>query len=143
MSLLTLVRHAQASFFADHYDQLSTLGERQAVELGSHWCRQLRTFDEVYVGPRKRQQHTAALIAETYRKAGLPFPEPVPLPEFDEYDLAGILQQIAPQLVSQNPEFARHVESYKQSEADRDRERTFHDASGLRHPGNESEGLSS
>jgi broad specificity phosphatase PhoE len=125
MSLLTLVRHAQASFFAEHYDQLSALGEKQAIELGSYWCRTNRIVDEVYVGPRRRQQHTADLIAECYRKAGLPFPVPVPLPELDEYDLAGILQQIAPELVRTTPEFATHVESYRNCDTDRDRERNF------------------
>ena len=39
MSRLILVRHAQASFFADSYDQLSPLGESQARALGEHWSR--------------------------------------------------------------------------------------------------------
>ena len=125
MSLLTLVRHAQASFFAEHYDQLSALGEKQAVELGSHWCRTNRTFDEVYIGPRRRQRHTAELVADCYRNAGLAFPDPIALPELDEYDLAGILQQIAPQLVSQNPEFAGRVQSFQKCESNLDRERNF------------------
>jgi broad specificity phosphatase PhoE len=125
MSLLTLVRHAQASFFAEHYDQLSALGEKQAIELGTYWCRANRLVDEVYVGPRKRQQQTAALVADCYRKAGLAFPEPTQLPELDEYDLAGILQQIAPQLIKQNPEFAGHVQTFQNCDTDRDRERYF------------------
>jgi broad specificity phosphatase PhoE len=125
MSLLTLVRHAQASFFAEHYDQLSPLGEQQAVQLGRTWCQANRAFDEVYVGPRRRQQHTAELVADCYRSAGQPFPQAVQLPELDEYDLAGILQQIAPQLFKDNSDFAGRVETYKKSETDRDRERNF------------------
>ena len=98
MSWLTLVRHAQASFHADHYDQLSPLGERQARLLGEAWVRQRWTLDEVYVGPRSRQQQTAKLVAACYERAGLRFPEPVVLQELDEYDLSGILQQLAPEL---------------------------------------------
>lgn len=125
MSLLTLVRHAQASFFADHYDQLSALGEAQAQRLGAYWCQNKRIVDEVYVGPRRRQQQTAALVAATYQQAGLPFPEPIQLAELDEYDLTGILQQLAPQLVQQSSQFASLAQSWKSGDTDRDRERNF------------------
>ena len=56
MSVLTLVRHAQASFFADNYDELSPLGRKQARLLGEFWVRRQIDFDEVYCGPRVRQQ---------------------------------------------------------------------------------------
>ena len=38
MGQLYLVRHGQASFGADDYDQLSELGRRQAVQLGRYWA---------------------------------------------------------------------------------------------------------
>ena len=62
MSSLTLVRHAQASFFADNYDQLSEQGESQSTALGNYWLAQDRRIDEVYVGPRARHQQTAEII---------------------------------------------------------------------------------
>ena len=96
MSVLTLVRHGQASFFADDYDRLSEVGEQQARLLGEYWARQQIRFDEVYTGPRQRQQRTAELTGAAYRQAGLPWPEPVVLADLDEYDLAGIAQQLAP-----------------------------------------------
>ena len=37
MSVLTLVRHGQASFFADDYDRLSAAGEQQSRLLGQFW----------------------------------------------------------------------------------------------------------
>ena len=37
MSELHLVRHAQASFGSDNYDQLSDLGHRQSRLLGGHF----------------------------------------------------------------------------------------------------------
>lgn len=36
MGTLYLVRHGQASFGADDYDQLSPLGQRQSVRLGEY-----------------------------------------------------------------------------------------------------------
>jgi broad specificity phosphatase PhoE len=40
MGTLYLVRHGQASFGADDYDQLSELGRRQSVRLGEYLARQ-------------------------------------------------------------------------------------------------------
>ena len=58
MSTLTLVRHAQASLFADDYDQLSDVGRQQARLLGEFWACRGTDFDEVYCGPRARQRQT-------------------------------------------------------------------------------------
>lgn len=125
MSWLTLVRHAQASFHADHYDQLSTLGEKQARVLGEAWVRQQRVLDVVYVGPRQRQRQTAELVAASYRRAGLAFPEPVVLPELDEYDLSGILQRLAPSLARQDTAFAQLFAEQRRGASNRERERSF------------------
>ena len=125
MSSLALVRHAQASCHADHYDQLSPLGERQACGLGEAWVRQRRVIDEVFVGPRARQRHTAELVATCYQRAGLPFPEPLVLPELDEYDLGGILHRLAPALAEQDVEFAALHARQRQGVTSRERERSF------------------
>jgi broad specificity phosphatase PhoE len=37
MGQLLLVRHGQASFGADDYDQLSDLGQKQSIRLGEYW----------------------------------------------------------------------------------------------------------
>lgn len=125
MSWLTLVRHTQASFHADHYDQLSPLGERQAELLGETWVRQRREFTEAFAGPRSRQRHTAEIVATCYRRAGIPFPNLVVLEELDEYDLSGILQNLAPALVQQDRDFARLFNGQRRGATDRDRERSF------------------
>src|SRR5204862_8005080 len=96
MSVLTLVRHAQASLFADNYDELSALGREQARVLGEFWARRRIDFDEVYCGPRVRQQHTAEIVGAAVTAAGRPWPEPAVLAEFDEYDLVGLLRTPAP-----------------------------------------------
>jgi broad specificity phosphatase PhoE len=126
MSSLTLVRHGQASFFAEDYDKLSPLGEKQAALLGAHWA-VLRglVFDEVYTGPRSRQARTAEIVGESYRQAGLPWPEPVTLPELDEYDLNGIVGKLIPELVGRDPAFADLVRSYQASEGESGKTQSF------------------
>jgi len=68
MSSLTLVRHGQASFAVDRYDQLSQLGLEQARALGS-WAGATATkWSAVRHGPRRRHADTAA---EFVRCAGI------------------------------------------------------------------------
>src|SRR5947209_16295625 len=98
MSSLTLVRHAQASFFADDYDQLSAIGQQQSRLLGEFWVRGGLHIDDVYAGPRQRHQQTAMAVATVFEQAGLRFPQPVVLRELDEYDLRGVMNCLAPLL---------------------------------------------
>ena len=125
MSSLTLVRHAQASFFADDYDRLSALGEKQACLLGDYWARRGQTFDEVYTGPRARQRQTADLAGARCAAAGLPWPAPVVLAELDEYDLDGIRHRLLPELVRDNAAFAELVECYRRSVGGPEHARSF------------------
>ena len=60
MSTLVLLRHGQAAFGAQNYDQLSPLGHQQARAVGAHFRDRATRFDAVYVGPRERQRLTAA-----------------------------------------------------------------------------------
>ena len=61
MGTLYLVRHGQASFGAEDYDQLSALGHRQCVALGQYWRERGMRFDAVLTGSLKRLR-TVALI---------------------------------------------------------------------------------
>lgn len=86
MSLLSLVRHGQASFGTPDYDRLSALGERQVSVLGEHLAANDRLPHVIYSGTLKRQQHTARILAA---------PSDVEIsahPAFDEYDAARLLQ---------------------------------------------------
>ena len=125
MSVLSVVRHGQASFFADEYDKLSEIGVRQARHLGEHWVKQQVTFDEVYAGPRVRQQDSAHHVGSVFRQSGLDWPEPEILNDLDEYDLRGLAGQLAPQLASVNADFAQLVGSYKASNGEQNRMREF------------------
>ena len=64
MSELFLIRHGQASFDADDYDQLSPLGYEQAGILADYWESMAQRFDGSYSGSLKRQQQTAEGIAK-------------------------------------------------------------------------------
>ena len=66
MGTLYLVRHGQASFGADDYDQLSALGQAQARRLGEYWRESLGPelrFDAVLTGTLRRQLQTWQGIA--------------------------------------------------------------------------------
>ncbi len=118
MSILTLVRHGQASFFEANYDQLSALGEQQMQVLGAYWARRKLSFDEIFTGPRVRQQRSAELAVTACRQAGFDCPDPVLLEELDEYDLKNLIRLLAPELARTNSEFARMVERHLRSEGE-------------------------
>ena len=103
MSILFLVRHGQASFYNDNYDQLSPLGETQGRILGNHWAALGMKFDRVYVGPRWRHQQTHAAFASIYQRQEIHLPEPEPLSELDEHQGVEIMKQVLPTLANQDP----------------------------------------
>lgn len=102
MGRLFLVRHAQASFLSENYDQLSGRGETQACLLGEHWAKHNVVFDRVCSGPALRHRKTAALVAEAYRKAGRNFPSPAVMDEFDEFQGDAVLSESLPELLANN-----------------------------------------
>ena len=114
MSTLTMVRHGQAMFFGDDYDQLSELGQLQSSKLGEYWFRRGVTFDEVYMGPRTRQQKTAEFVGIAYGEAGGHWPTPIVVPELDEFDIAGLAHVLTPELARQNVAFAELLDQYRQ-----------------------------
>ena len=115
MGHLLLIRHAQASFLELNYDKLSAIGETQALLLGQHWTRQKMLFDGVCSGPRVRHRETAKIVGAVYRDAGLPFPEPVVIPEFDEYEAEAVLKQGLPRLMESNGEARKLHRAFQNS----------------------------
>jgi broad specificity phosphatase PhoE len=92
MGNLYLVRHGQASFGAENYDQLSALGQRQSVRLGEHFTQLGVTFDSVIIGTLQRHQQTWQGIA---RGAGLNH-TPLERSGLNEYDNVAVLQAVHP-----------------------------------------------
>lgn len=118
MAQLTLVRHGQASFLAENYDKLSPLGERQSQRLGEYWASANVEFDQVYVGPAQRHIRTEQCVGEAYRKAQRPWPEPVPLPEADEYAGIEVIRTFLPEMVEKHEDI-REMEAQFRSAGDR------------------------
>lgn len=85
MSKLYFFRHAQASFGAENYDQLSPKGELQSAELGKYLVENKIQFDKIFVGPLRRQQHTFEIVKSIYDKNDLDLPTPIFLPELKEH----------------------------------------------------------
>ena len=64
MAEIYLVRHGQASFGTDNYDQLSPRGEYQAQCLGNYFKEREISFDYVTAGTMQRRQQTIRAIAK-------------------------------------------------------------------------------
>lgn len=125
MSHLFLVRHGQASFLEPDYDKLSPKGETQSRLLGDYWARHGIVFDRVYSGPRVRQKETARIVGEEYRSAGLRWPEPEVLTEFDEFRAESVVEQTLPRLL-ESDEHIRGLHQVFQDAGSRDqRFKTF------------------
>ncbi|HOK11486.1 MAG TPA: histidine phosphatase family protein [Ottowia sp.] len=96
MGTLYLVRHGQASFGTDHYDQLSELGRRQSLRLGQYWRERSGAelaFDAVLTGTLARQVQTWQGIAEGAQLTGVPCVE---WPGLNEYDSHAVISAIHP-----------------------------------------------
>ena len=125
MSDLLVVRHAQASMFADDYDQLSKLGIQQAKQLGAAWATAGSSLEAVYSGPRQRHLETAKIVREVYESRGLSFPEITVIQELDEHqiDLATLQLLDEPSAI---PELTPLITAYQsRSSTDHERARDF------------------
>jgi broad specificity phosphatase PhoE len=87
MGTLYLVRHGQASFGADNYDQLSPLGHRQCVRLGEYFRERGLAFETVITGTLQRHLQSYAAIAEGLQSSA----EAVPMPGLNEYDSGAVV----------------------------------------------------
>jgi broad specificity phosphatase PhoE len=125
MGTLLLVRHAQASFLEENYDKLSSLGEVQARLLGEYWVQRRVTFDRTCVGPCVRQKDTLKLVSDAYDKAGLKFPEPQVLPEFDEYQGEEVLKRSLPALLENDQKTRELYAAFESSIGTAERRTTF------------------
>jgi broad specificity phosphatase PhoE len=125
MSLLTIVRHGQASFFSDNYDQLSSIGQEQSRRLAEYWIRQGYCPDVVYAGPRVRQRHTAEIVGEIFLKAGRGWPGPIQLAELDEYSSELFHENFLRKLVDDHEHLRVLEQAYQRAEGNGERLRTF------------------
>ena len=95
MGNLYLVRHGQASFGADDYDQLSELGTRQSVRLGQYLAEKSLQFEAAYTGSLKRHTQTLDGIRTGLDNAASLGPTHA-WPGLNEYDGEAVIKAIAP-----------------------------------------------
>lgn len=101
MTTIFLVRHGQASFGTQNYDQLSALGQRQGQVLGEYWSKIKFSFDAVYAGDMLRQQDTARATLAAMQRQDMPIQT---LSCFNEYAFEPILRAYLPQIAQEKPE---------------------------------------
>ncbi|MBI5586552.1 MAG: histidine phosphatase family protein [Deltaproteobacteria bacterium] len=102
MGELYVIRHAQASFGRDDYDQLSELGFRQARLLEDFFNRVGTRFQALYSGSLKRQVATAEPLRSCLQPDA-PQRELSILPEFNEYDSTAVINAQLPHLIREDP----------------------------------------
>ncbi|MFK7934175.1 MAG: histidine phosphatase family protein, partial [Saprospiraceae bacterium] len=107
MGKLLLVRHAQASYGAANYDQLSDHGYHQSRTLGDYLVELEMEFDHIYVGPLKRHWQTYEMVQKAYAERGKSLPEPKKMIELDEHKWPSILRRVLPELHESVPEIRR------------------------------------
>jgi broad specificity phosphatase PhoE len=107
MTTLYLIRHGQASFGQENYDQLSDLGQQQATHLGNALAKRLPNFDAVCLGTMLRHQQTASNCLEGFGQVieqTDAVSDVVSDAVFDagwnEYDHQDILRQYKPEFVT-------------------------------------------
>ena len=122
MGTLYLVRHGQASFGAEDYDNLSDLGVKQSVRLGEYWRGKGLKFDAVLIGTLKRHAQTYAGICDGIcdgmgdgmgERTGAnarPNTQALQWPGLNEYDSHAVISAVhpAPLQKPDTPELYRH-----------------------------------
>lgn len=99
MSAIYLVRHGQASFGADEYDQLSDLGYAQASALGQAWEASAFLPTHAVAGSMKRHAQTAiAALDAAGPSDGYDVDD-----GWDEFPHESVVEAYAPGLVTDDP----------------------------------------
>lgn len=102
MANLLVVRHGQASFGADNYDQLSSLGQRQA-DLTGEFLRQMGTrFSAAYSGDLSRQRETGQRVLDQLEQPQ----ELIIDPRFNEVQTDEQIEVMMPLLLERDARFA-------------------------------------
>jgi broad specificity phosphatase PhoE len=91
MAELYLVRHGQASFGAENYDELSSAGYAQSRCLGEHFAQAGLTFERVVTGTMRRHAQTADTLLAAM--GGQPA-EVVQDADLNEYDFRALFSAL-------------------------------------------------
>ncbi len=121
MSELIVIRHGQASFGEDNYDQLSQLGLEQARTLGHYWARHGICPEQVIVGPLHRHRQTWEATAEVMAEQNYPLPEPKFRDDLDEHQGDQVFRHLLPELLEKDAEIRQLIADVEVGAADASR----------------------
>ncbi len=121
MGKIFFIRHAQASFLKEDYDQLSDLGLEQSGMLGAYLAEKKFRFDKVYLGTLKRHRQTAEAVELAFRKNNLHWPAYTFLDAFDEHQGPEVVRHVVTQNYQSKDAFA----AYKQPQNVKDNIRNY------------------
>lgn len=105
MASIYLIRHGQASFGAENYDQLSVLGQRQADLTGQFFAAINQRFDAAFCGSLSRQRETGERVLASQVNR----PELIIDERFNEIDNDAQVKALLPGLCEQDAELAALV----------------------------------
>ncbi|MBN2157964.1 MAG: histidine phosphatase family protein [Spirochaetes bacterium] len=109
MSTIFFIRHGQASFGKDNYDQLSETGKRQSRLLARHFSGTNRWFDIIYAGTLERHTQTLEEHLLTVKEKGAQKPAIISRDGLNEYPTEPIFRVLAPVAVQKNPSLMEDV----------------------------------
>ncbi len=109
MSTIFFLRHGQASFGKDNYDELSDTGVRQSKLLANYLVETSRRFDAVYIGTLARQRKTAEELLKLLVDDRGQVPEVRSMEGLNEYPTEQIFRALAPFAVETNPSLKDHI----------------------------------
>lgn len=107
MSKIIFFRHAQASYLADDYDQLSPKGVEQSAALGNYLVKEQIHFDKIFVGPLRRQQQTYDVVAKQFREDDQTIVGGTCLGELKEHQGPEAVRKAYPQLLAEVPKVSK------------------------------------
>lgn len=107
MSRLLYIRHAQASYGKEDYDQLSSKGYEQGLLLGKHLLAIGEQLDYIYVGPLKRQNQTLDQVEKVYQEGGKQLPLRTPMVELEEHRGPEVLKMAMRQIKEEDEQIHR------------------------------------
>ena len=103
MGVIYMVRHGQASFGRDNYDELSEKGFEQSRILARYWLKTGVEADAIYSGEMVRQRDTAKEVMNIWTEAGLALPELQFVKEFNEYNSKALILSHLEDLIREDP----------------------------------------
>ncbi len=98
MAEVVLIRHGQASFGAANYDQLSELGQQQAVWLGEQFSQMGYQPDRIVMGSMVRHRQTAEGVVQGLEQPAISLEVQAGL---NEYNFRGLLDPLQKQFPHQ------------------------------------------